>query len=335
MAYNSAMKFSWQNLKRPFFVLAPMEDVTDTVFRQIVFTNGGPDVFMTEFTNTDALVSKGKRNAMQRLLFTNQERPIIAQIWGIHPKNYYESAKKIAEMGFDGIDINMGCPQRDVIKNGSCSALIKNHNLAKEIIDSVREGAPHLPLSVKTRIGFSSIATEEWVGFLLEQDLDAITIHARTVKEMSLVPAHWDEVLKTVKLRDASGMKTVVVGNGDVKNKQDGLLKAKETGADGIMIGRGIFHNLYAFRDDSDSWNSLTPQKKIAILKNHVILYDKTWSVNKKYPVLKKFFKIYINDFPNASGIRSRFMETKSAKEAILLADTLLSDPKAYFSSPA
>jgi tRNA-dihydrouridine synthase len=219
------MNSVWNTLQKPFFVLAPMEDVTDTVFRRIVGRHGAPDLYVTEFTNTDALTSKGERIAMQRLRFEESERPIIAQIWGIHPKSYYESAKKIATMGFDGIDINMGCPQRDVIKSGACSALIRNHKLTKEIIEATKDGAGDLPLSVKTRIGFSEIQTEDWCRFLLEQNLAALTIHARTVKEQSLVPAHWEEVTKVVALRDKINKQTLIIGNGDVIDRADGLKK--------------------------------------------------------------------------------------------------------------
>ncbi|MDP3940782.1 MAG: tRNA-dihydrouridine synthase [bacterium] len=318
------MKFSWRELPTPFFVLAPMEDVTDTVFRQIVAKHGAPDVYITEFTNTDALCSKGEENALQRLRFSEKERPIIAQIWGIHPKEYYEAAQKIVKLGFDGIDINMGCPQRDVIKNGACAALIKNHALTKEILGATRDGAEGLPLSVKTRIGYSKVETEDWIGFLLEQHLDALTIHARTVREMSAVPAHWGEVKTTVLLRDKKQVGTVIVGNGDVADKKDGRGKAAKTGADGIMIGRGIFHNLFAFREDSDVWHNLPLLEKLTILKQHVTLYKSTWGARKNFPVLKKFFKIYINGFENASAIRMQFMATSTPDEAIALADQLL-----------
>lgn len=301
-----------------------MDDVTDTVFRQIISKHGNPNVFVTEFTNTDALCSEGQESAMRRLKYSSKERPIIAQIWGTKPEHFYTSAVKLAKMEFDGIDINMGCPIRDVVKGGSCSALIKNPSLAKEIITATRKGAPHLPLSVKTRLGFNSIETETWIGFLLEQNLDAIIIHARTVKEMSLVPAHWDEIKKAVVLRDAKELDTVIIGNGDVIDRKDGIEKVKVTGADGIMIGRGIFHNLYAFREDSDKWHLLSPKEKIVILKEHVKLYEKTWGDERKFPILKKFFKIYINGFPNASEMRMKFMDTSTSQEAISLADEIL-----------
>lgn len=317
------MKFSWQKLPKPFFALAPMEDVTDTVFRQIIISCGRPDVFFTEFTNCDALFSDGETSAMQRLQFTKKERPLIAQIWGMHPKTYYKTAKRLVEMGFDGIDINMGCPERSILKQGACSALIKNRPLAKEIIESVREGAGNLPVSVKTRLGFSEMQTADWIGFLLMQNLDALTVHARTVKEESKVPAHWDEIGSIVSLRDAMKRKTVIIGNGDVLGIADGLEKVKTQSVDGIMLGRAIFHNPFLF-DPKHVILDLTPKQRVTLLKKHVELYEKTWGNKKHYPTLKKYFKIYIQGFSGASDMRLQFMQTNSTQEAIRLAQEMI-----------
>jgi len=212
----------WQQLKKPIFILAPMEDVTDTVFRQIVLSLGKPDLFFTEFTNCEALLSKGKRRVEHRLQFTSLEKPIIAQIWGTKPEQFKKVAETLVDMGFDGIDINMGCPERSVVRQGACSALIKDHALTREIIQAVKEGSGgKLPVSVKTRIGFNEIQTEEWIGFLLEQDLASLTIHGRTVKEMSAVPAHWDEIGKVTLLRDQLNSNTIIIGNGDVMSLKE------------------------------------------------------------------------------------------------------------------
>jgi tRNA-dihydrouridine synthase len=317
------MKFSWQKLPKPFFALAPMEDVTDTVFRQIIISCGRPDVFFTEFTNCDALFSDGETSAMQRLQFTKKERPLIAQIWGMHPNTYYKAAKRLVEMDFDGIDINMGCPERSILKQGACSALIKNRPLAKEIIESVREGAGNLPVSVKTRLGFSEMQTADWIGFLLEQNLDALTVHARTVKEESKVPAHWDEIGSIVSLRDVMKRKTVIIGNGDVLDIADGLEKVKKQGVDGVMLGRAIFHNPFLF-DPKHAILDWTPKQRMTLLKKHVELYEKTWGNKKHYPTLKKYFKIYIQGFSGASDMRLQFMQTNSTQEAIRLAREMI-----------
>ena len=308
------MKFSWKNLKRPFFTLAPMEGATDTVFRQIIADCAPPDVYFTEFTNVQGLLSKGNKQVSQRLKYSKKEKPIIAQIWGIDPESFYESAKLISKMGFDGIDINMGCPEKSIVKRGSCAGLIKNPELAKEIIDKTREGAKSLPISVKTRLGFTNIELL-WIEFLLKQNLDALTIHLRTRKEMSKVPAHWEQAKDIVALRDKTNPKTILIGNGDIENVNEGLEKIKQTGLDGIMIGRGVFHDPYAFSADK-SLHILTVDEKLNLLKKHLDLFEKTWGGEKSFPPLKRYFKIYVNGFEKASTLREKLMETTNINEA-------------------
>lgn len=319
------MKFSWQDLPKPFFALAPMEGGTDTVYRQIVMSLGKPDVMFTEFTNCEGLLSKGKDEVGKRLLFDKSEKPIIAQIWGAKPESFFKVAEMLIEMGFDGIDINMGCPEKTVVANGCCSALIENPSLATEIIQATKEGAGSLPVSVKTRIGFKDIQTEKWIGFLLHQDLDALTIHFRTQKEMSLVPAHWEEAQKIAELKaKCSNLRTVIIGNGDVETKKQGLELANNYGLDGIMIGRGAFHNPFVF-DENIKYETQSKAERIQLLINHLNLFEKTWtkvhplserSYFKSYPPLKRFFKIYINGFEGASDLREKLMNTKNLEEA-------------------
>lgn len=314
------MKFRWQNLKKPFFVLAPMEGGTDTVFRQIVVDCGRPDVMFTEFTNVEGLLSKGRNDVALRLKFTETEKPLIAQIWGKNPIAYFEVAQQLVQLGFDGIDINMGCPERTVVRNGCCSALIENHELAEKIIKSTKEGAGDLPVSVKTRIGFKSIATEEWISFLLNQNISALTVHFRTQKEMSLVPAHWEEAEKVVKLRDKIAPSTVIIGNGDIMSKKQGLDLANKYGVDGIMIGRGVFHNPYVF-NEKINYEKQTKEERISLLKKHINLFEKTWKSNEKvykksFLPLKRYFKIYISGFEGAVDLRAKLMETRTLEEA-------------------
>lgn len=310
------MKTFWQDLKKPFLVLAPMEDVTDTVFRRIVATCGRPNVFFTEFTSVDGLFSEGYDYVAKRLKYTEGERPLIAQIWGAKPENYYKAGKLLSEMGFDGIDINMGCPVKDVVKLGVCSALIKNPPLAKEIIQATKDGAGDLPVSVKTRIGFNDIMTEEWLGFLLDQGIDALTVHGRTAKEMSKVPAHWDEIAKAVELRDQKEVPTVIIGNGDVVSRDDAMQKVEETKVDGIMIGRGIFHDPWLFNPNHHG-EDVTFEEKLEKLKEHIELFESTWGKDKHYPILKKFFKCYISGIPGASEIRSELIVLNDAQEVL------------------
>jgi nifR3 family TIM-barrel protein len=310
------MKSFWQDLKKPIFVLAPMEDVTDTVFRRVVASCGRPDVFFTEFTSVDGLSSIGHDYVAKRLKFTEDEHPLIAQIWGVKPENYYKAAQMLVEMGFDGIDINMGCPVKDVTKLGACSALIKNHPLAKEIIQATKDGAGALPVSVKTRIGFNEIQTEEWIGFLLDQGIDALTVHGRTVKEQSKVPAHWDEITKAVKLRDEKKLKTVIIGNGDVMSRDEAMQRVKETGADGIMIGRGIFHDPWLF-NPTHHGEAVSFKEKLQKMSEHISLFEKTWGKDKHYPILKKFFKCYISGIPGASDMRTELIAYNSSEEVL------------------
>lgn len=311
------MSSIWDQLPKPIFSLAPMEDVTDTVFRQLLCTTGKPDIFFTEFTNVDGIASQGRDVVARRLLFTDTESPIIAQIWGMIPENYYKVATEIVSMGFEGIDINMGCPQHDVTRHGACSALMKNRGLAAEIIQATKEGAGELPVSVKTRIGFSQIQTEDWIGFLLEQNLPLITVHGRTVAEMSKVPAHWDEIGKAKELQKQMDKKTLIFGNGDVESLSEAKEKVEKYHVDGVMIGRGIFHNPWLFAGVDPTTKTI--KERLLLLKEHVQLYAQTWGNTKSFQVLKKYFKIYLSDFEGASDIRMKFMETNSYKEALEL----------------
>ena len=320
----------WEKLNKPFSVLAPMEDVTDIVFRQLIKEVATPDVFFTEFVNCEGLVSQGKPAIIHRLntTITNMEGkevklglkngypiPTVAQIWGIVPENFTKVAKMIEEMGFDGIDINMGCPQRNVTNSGACSALIKNPELAEKIIQATKEGAKNIPVSVKTRIGFGKIVTEEWIGFLLKQNLQALTIHLRTSKEMSKVPAHWEEMKKIIKLRDEISPNTIIIGNGDIQDWKEIETKHKEYKIDGGMIGRGIFTNPSAFSKTTTM--ELTKQKRIELCIKHIKMFDAKWGKTKQYDLLKKYYKIYIQSFDGAKELRVELMETKSTDQAL------------------
>jgi len=323
------MKNFWKILKKPILVQAPMEDVTDTVFRQIIAKCGKPDVFFTEFTNVEGMCSRGRDKVGKRLIFTPTERPIIAQLWGTTPEKFYETAKLIKLKGFDGIDVNMGCPEKSVVRKGSCAALIDNPSLAKEIILAVGEGAEGLPLSVKTRIGVKDIQTEKWIRFLLEMDLSTITIHGRTVAEMSDTPAHWDEIGKAVKLRDSMKSKTLIIGNGDVKNRKDAMEKYREYKVDGIMIGRGIFDNPWFFNENIDPFK-ISYREKLKLLIEHITLFDKTWGkspgtqkTGKNFSLMKKFYKIYISGLPDAKNVRMTLMKFKTAKDTLKFLNSL------------
>lgn len=307
------MKPFWQTLPKPFTALAPLDGVTDVVFRQIVSEIGKPDVLFTEFTMIDGLVSKGRKRVEENLLFTNKQKPVVAQIWGTNPEHYFQVAKDLSKRGFAGIDINMGCPIRDIIKDGACSALIKNPSLTAEIIQAVKEGAPKIPVSVKTRIGFSQIAIDEWIGFLLKQNLAALTVHLRTAYELSQVPAHWELMPEIISLRDKLAPETVIIGNGDLVSLPEIKEKYEKYSCDGFMVGRGIFANPWIFNSTIDS-SKIKPEEKIALYLYHIELFEKQWKGEKNFALLKKFAKTYINNFPDATDLRVKLMEARDVE---------------------
>jgi tRNA-dihydrouridine synthase len=305
----------WDKLSKPFFVLAPMEDVTDVVFRQVVARAARPDVFMTEFMNVSGFCHPDGHNSVaRRLEFSLTEQPIVAQIWGSRPADFSLTAQKLAEMGFAGIDINMGCPDKAVVKSGGGSALIRNPELAGEIIVATKRGAGDLPVSVKTRLGDTRVDEwTDWLTHLLKHDLANLTVHLRTRKEMSKAPAHYELIDEILRLRDQIAPQTLITINGDIKNRTDGLALAKKhPGLDGIMIGRGIFENPFCFEKNPTAH---TRAELFKLLNYHLDSFDQLNPAGKFEP-LKKFFKIYINNFPGAQELRAQLMQTKTTDEA-------------------
>lgn len=314
-------------LNKPFFVMAPMDDVTDTVFRQIVSSCSPPDICFSEFVNVDGLMSQGRQRIIHKLEREQSEPPLIAHIWGIRPDNFYAIADQIAsgelahELGmkqnFAGIDLNMGCPVKQVVKTGACSALINNHELAEEIIAATKKGAAgRLPVSVKTRIGYTRIEPG-WTEFLLNQGLDMLTVHLRTTREMSLVPAHYEELDRIHQQKEKIAPKTLLVANGDIETRQQGLDIAKKYFVDGIMIGRGVFHDPFVFSPDSP-WEGFTKSQKIELFKRHLKLY-KEWSdrPDKAVGRMNKYAKIYINGFDGAKEYREQIALSKTIDQML------------------
>lgn len=343
------MKNFWEKLPKPFFCLAPMADVTDAAFRRIICKYGKPDarqaksfglVFWTEFISADGLVSKGRKVLKNNLIFSKKEKPIVAQLFSANPAKMREAAYYVAGLGFDGIDINMGCPDKSVEKNGAGAVMMKDIKKAGEIIQAVKDGikdtgksyfkgrARNISISVKTRIGYNKNQIEEWIPFLLSQNIDALTIHARTRKEMSKVPANWDYVKRVVEIRNKMEVKTKIIGNGDVKDIEDGNIKAKETGCDGIMIGRAVFGNPWLFSPLGGKRSCLNEaqgktlksqeisiEDKLKVLVEHTKLFEKLLGKHKNFAVMKKHFKAYVNGFNGAKELRVKLMETNSYKE--------------------
>jgi tRNA-dihydrouridine synthase len=300
-------------LPKPFFVLAPMDDVTDTVFRQMVIKMAKPDLFITEFVNADGFCSKGRSRVERKLQFTPAEQPLVAQIWGLKPENFATLTKEIKARGFAGVDINMGCPEKKVVKRGACAALIANPELAGQIIDAVKGAAGNLPVSVKTRIGFREVATVEWISFLLKFNLDAITVHTRTASQMSKVSAQHDELTKVVALRDKISPKTLIIANGDIASREQGEEIVKKYGVDGVMIGRGIFHNPFVF---AKKLVEISSPEMLKLLREHIDLHEQTWGKTRDYQALKRFYKVYVNSFEGAPELRDKLMLTKNHQQA-------------------
>ncbi len=336
-----------------------MSDVTDIAFRHILAKYGksrenkNKIVFWTEFVSADGLCDKlGRKKLSHILKYSERERPIVAQVFGANPENMKKACQYIASLGFDGIDINMGCPDKSVISQGAGSALIKTPQLARKIIKAAQAGIKtagfHIPVSVKTRIGYNKNEIETWIPELLKEDIAALTIHLRTTKEQSLVPAHWELMKRVVELRNKINPNTLIIGNGDIKDLKDGEEKSLKHGCDGVMIGRGVFGNPWFFSSRSPleffvpEGPALSPERpkkgagtknsrgrseqktgtgfvkeKLGVLIEHTQIFDKELSKPKykNFAVMKKHFKAYVNDFQGAKGLRIKLMEAKNAQE--------------------
>ncbi|MGB4759586.1 MAG: tRNA-dihydrouridine synthase [Candidatus Saccharimonadales bacterium] len=380
----------FKDLPKPFLVLAPMDDVTDVVFRRVVASLALPDLFFTEFVNVDGLMSPGRPRLLKKLRFSEHDRPLIAQLWGLKPENfkavagqiadgslareicmlndktgslhgdaaqggreqqsesYKEYGERVAERAntamrpkpgslgdsvgqqsqavhtcpnFAGVDLNMGCPAKSEVQNGACSALIKNRPLALEIINATKEGfagsaGQRMPLSVKTRVGFNEVDMT-WIAFLLEQKLNMLTVHGRTRKQMSKVPADWELIGQASLLRDRIAPDTCIVGNGDVESRAQAEALAAQYNLDGVMIGRGVFHDPYVFAKASE-WADKTREERIALYTKHVKLFHDTWQSGER-PIytLNKFCKIYIQNFEGAKELREQFMAATSSEQLL------------------
>lgn len=301
----------WENLPKPFLILAPMEGVTDIVFRQIIAKAGRPDLFFTEFTNVSSYASeKGRTNALERLKIAPTDRPIIAQIWGKNPEHFSTCTAALEELGFDGVDLNFGCPDKNVNRTGGGAAMIKTPELAVECFRNAKKST-NLPVSIKTRLGWSNLEEyRDWLSVLLSEHPAALTVHLRTKKEMSKVPAHYELIPEIIKLRAEISPETKLIINGDIKNRAHALeLHQKHPEVDGFMIGRGVFANPYCFTNHTP-----TREELMDLLNLHLDLFEK-YNFSS-YEPLKHFFKIYINNFPGAADIRAKLMETHSVIEA-------------------
>ena len=309
----------WNELPRPFFILAPMEDVTDIVFRHVVSEAARPDVFFTEFTNTESFCHpEGIHSVRGRLTFSEDEQHMVAHIWGDKPEQFKEMSFGLADMGFKGIDLNMGCPVANVAKKGKGSGLILRPERAAEIIQAAKAGG--LPVSVKTRLGYYNIEEwKEWLRHVFKQDIANLSIHLRTRKEMSKVDAHWELIEAIKEMRDEVAPQTLLTINGDIPDRQKGLELANKYGVDGVMIGRGIFHNPFAFEKEP---REHTSEELLDLFRLHLSLYEKySNEETQQFKALRRFFKIYIRGIKGASQLRHKLMSTETIDEARELLD--------------
>jgi nifR3 family TIM-barrel protein len=336
----------WKKLAKPVFVLAPMADVTDCAFREIIAKYGKPDVFWTEFVSADGLAHpKAKEKLLIDLKFSAKEHPIVAQIFGADPDNIREAAKLCKSLGFDGIDINMGCPDRSIEKQGAGACMIKNPEIARAIIRAAKEGAGRLPVSVKTRIGYNKNEIETWLPEILAEDIAVLTVHLRTRKEMSLVPAHWEYMKRIVEIRDEMKKETLILGNGDIVDIDDGRRKCKEYGCDGVMLGRAIFGNPWLFNEKlSPKFSQVlgSPREyarpnhskifgqilreKLCVMVEHTKLFEKLLGEHKNFAIMKKHYKAYVEGFPGAKELRVKLMDANNASKVEEIVQQFLID---------
>jgi tRNA-dihydrouridine synthase len=363
----------WQKLPKPFFTVAPMADVTDAAFRRMIAKYSGveeggqaarqakpaalpaqhnPFVTWTEFVAADGLVRatpEGKEKLMADLIYSEVERPIVAQLFTSNPEYMEYAAKLVRELGYDGIDINMGCPDRAIEKQGCGSAMIKTPDLAREIIRAAKRGAGDIPVSVKTRVGYYRDELEEWLPAILEAVPAAVTIHARTRQEMSKVPAQWERVKRAVEIRNELKSEALIIGNGDVLSLQDGRRKAELSGADGVMVGRALFGNPWFFHPhkrlplrltalpthgvDRDTLHVedvsetgveyITLEERLRVLVEHTKLFAELLP-QKNFAVMKKHYKAYVNSFPGAAELRAELMEQNTPEDIEQVIETFL-----------
>ena len=329
------MKNFWRLLPTPFFTLAPMADVTDAAFRKMIAkysaheradgTKGGPDVMWTEFVAADGLMKatlEGKEKLLADLKYSEEERPIVAQLFSSHPEYMEQAAALCLQLGFDGIDINMGCPDKAIEKQGCGAAMIKNPVLARAIIKSAKRGAKSdkdgIPVSVKTRLGYNRNQVEEWIPEILAEQPSALAVHVRTRKEMSKILARWDQIVRVVELRNELSPETKIIGNGDISSLTDARQKASLSGADGVMLGRAIFGNPWLFHPEKSLLN-ISLDERLKVMTEHTYLFSKLLP-HKSFSLMKKHYKAYVQGFPGAVELRTKLMEqeTPEAVEAVV-----------------
>jgi nifR3 family TIM-barrel protein len=334
-----------------------MADVTDAAFRRMIAkysahtradgSTGGPDVMWTEFVSADGLMRatpEGKAKLMTDLIYTEEERPIVAQLFSSTPEHMEAAAALCVELGFDGVDINMGCPVGNIVDQGCGAAMIKDPESARMAIRAAKKGVKkagkEIPVSVKTRVGYHTDELETWLPILLSEEPAVVTVHARTRKDMSKVPARWERVKRAVEIRNELKSSALIFGNGDVASVEDAYEKCEKTGADGAMLGRAIFGNPWLFHpskrlhermtisqtsSDADSIELITMEERFRVMIEHTKLF-RTLLPHKNFAIMKKHYKAYVNGFHGAQELRSTLMAAATVEEIEAVVNTFLEE---------
>lgn len=318
----------WKKLKKPIMVIAPMSGVTDEAFRLMFLKHCRPDVFWTEFVSADGLFSRGKKFCIKILDFDKKEKPIVAQLFGADPEYFEKAAALVAELGFDGVDINMGCPDRAIEKKGGGSALIKTPQIAKEIIRAAKKGAGKIPVSVKTRIGYDKNEIKEWITTILEEKPAVLTVHFRTRNDTYAKKANWKLAEEIIKLRNKLSPETLIFGNGDVKSLVEAKKLAKDNNLDGIMVGRAVVGDPWFFfaspKRGSEGGSGYIPDvtERLQAVIEHAEIFDSLHKNEivknghyKRFESLKKHFHAYVKGFNGAKDLRDQLMKVKNTAE--------------------
>jgi len=298
--------------------LAPMVGVTDAAYRRIIAKYGKPDVMWTGFVPVNGLCSAGLKRLIHDLGRSEAEHPIVAQVYGCEPQDFRAAARLIAELGFDGVDINMGCPAREVEKRKAGAALMQTPQLAQDIVAAAKEGAGGLPVSVKTRVGYQDDEIDQWLGCLLEARPAAITIHARARGEAYNHPARWDAVARAAALarevQAAGEERTLIIGNGDVQSTSEARQRAAESGCDGVMIGRRILGDPWLFNERRNK-NELAVLEILDVMLEHTATFIELYDGIKPLELMKKHLKAYAHGFEGAPQLRAGLMRAKTYAE--------------------
>ena len=353
----------WLNLPRPIIGLSPMDGVTDACFRSVIAQQGKSDVSFTEFTHVHD-VCHGPELHLETLLYSERERPIVAQLYGKDPALFYLAAQAVCELGFDGLDINMGCPSKSVASSGSGAGLIRTPELARTIMQAAKRGIEdwaggqtleqagfksarvamfdrlnqrrgkagpiprrQLPLSVKTRIGYDSVTVEGWVEELLREQPAVLSLHGRTLQQMYRGTADWSAIARAAALVKGTG--TLLLGNGDIQSLDDIAGRVRETGVDGVLVGRGVLGAPWFFRSkeqarlrargatDTDVGrdpDAVSLNERFALLVDHAQQFQ-TLVGEKQFYRMRKHLGWYCKGFPHAASLRAQMVRVSSVEE--------------------